>query len=98
MLNAQARIPSALLGLAATALISTIACSSFSVLHTRVSAPSLSVQAVDQLPAGFANEVLVPVIWEKFDYVYGEGGERREGLCLHLRGCLNELCSFGSES
>ena len=59
-----------------------LACVGWSIRYTTVSAPGLSASAAADLPADFGSEVLTLVVWEKFDYVYGEGGERREGFVL----------------
>ncbi len=61
---------------------STAGCVGWSIVHTTVSAPGLAAGVLADLPAEFADEILVLVVWEKFDYVYGEGGERREGFVL----------------
>ena len=42
----------------------------------------MSAETVAELPADFSSEILALIVWEKFEYVYGEGGERREGFRL----------------
>lgn len=52
------------------------------MLSTMVSAPDLSAHRAAELSDGFAPDVLTMVVWERFEYVYGEGGEQTLGLVL----------------
>lgn len=67
---------------AALALLTVTGCVSVQMLSTRVSAPDLSPQRTDGLSPAFDSEALAFVVWEKFEYVYGEGGEVTLGFVL----------------
>ena len=75
---------SALMALRVAALmgLSALSCATFTISSTYVSAPDVRPSRVDQLSEEFADEILTLVVWEQFEYVYGEGGEQTLALKL----------------